>query len=242
VSAEVPDVDPAVLRAEIEAPAPPEEEPPAEPISPRLEPVPEPTPPAERIEEPPAERVEEPPAAQVEPSEPPKEAEPSEPAPPPVSVEPAPPPVSVEPIGEPVPASPVLAIPELRLCRRVQGFGRFEAIDGEGLRPGQVVVLYCEMAGVRYEPHGEEFRSVIEAAVAIMPESSDAVLWQRTLGAAEDLCHRPRQDYYVNYRLTLPDAATLPPGPYRLRLTQRDRLAGTEAERVVSFRVSEPAR
>ena len=83
---------------------------------------------------------------------------------------------------------------------------------------------------------------MIEATVAVLPEASDAVLWQRALGVAEDVCRRPRQDYYVNFRLSLPDATTLPPGAYRLRLTQRDRLAGTEATRDLSFQVSEPTR
>ena len=67
----------------------------------------------------------------------------------------------------------------------------------------------------------------------------DRVLWSQSLGTAEDVCRRRRRDYYVNYRLTLPDAATLPPGTYRLQIQQRDAYAGAEATGEITLTIAE---
>ena len=45
-----------------------------------------------------------------------------------------------------------LGITELRLCRKVLGFGAFEQLDGSMVKPGQPVILYCELSGLRTRP------------------------------------------------------------------------------------------
>lgn len=159
----------------------------------------------------------------------------------PEAAPPSAPPPDVSPPPEQNPPAPLLTIADLRLCRRVSGFGKFELVEGP-LSNGQVFVLYCELAGVRYEPDGESFRSEIEAAIELRSEADGQRTWSQSLGRAEDRCRRPRQDFYVNYRLTLPGANDLPPGRYRLVLTQRDRLAEVEAVSETSITVATPAR
>jgi hypothetical protein len=159
-------------------------------------------------------------------------AEPSpEPAEPPPAASDAEPPTTV----------PELGIAELRLCRKVLGFGRFEPADRDAFRPGGPVLIYCEMAGLSYQPCDEagepSFRSVLESTIEIRPEDGEEPVWRQHLGTAEDLCRRPRRDYYVNYRVTLPDAATLPPGTYHLRLIQKDTLTGATASRALTLRI-----
>lgn len=124
-----------------------------------------------------------------------------------------------------------LRVGTLALCRKVQGFGQYEPIAEPSCRAGQTVVLYCELEGLRYEPGAGNglLRSRLESTVVLRADEGDRVLWSQSLGTAEDICRRRRRDYYVNYRLTLPDAATLAPGTYRLQIQQRDAIAGTEA-------------
>jgi hypothetical protein len=239
VTADVPAADPQVVRAAVVEPEPADPLP--GPIRPRLEPVPEASDPAEPGPGPPPEpAIEQPPTEETTSTASPVQEAPEESQP--VPEESADEVRSEEPIVATSPPPMPLSIEALRLCRRVLGFGRFEAIDDDVLRPGQVVVLYCEMAGLQYVADGAGFRSELEAIVEIRSAPRDAALWQRPLGVAKDACPKPRQDYYVNFRLVLPDAATLPPGEYRLRLTQRDRLSGAEATREMSFRVGEPFR
>ena len=113
-----------------------------------------------------------------------------------------------------------LRISDLQVCRKVLGFGHYETIDPTALKAGQPLIVYCEMAGLRYNADDHGYRSRLASRVELVARKADRPVWMQDLGTAEDVCRRRRRDYYVNYRLTLP--ATLHPGPYDLRLTQTD--------------------
>lgn len=117
-----------------------------------------------------------------------------------------------------------LEINELRLCQKVSGFGGFEPMDASACRAGQTVIVYCEITGIRFMQFGDAFHSRLASRVEILPAEGQDPVWKQSLGSAEDVCRRRRRDYFVNYRLTLPDH--LPPGTYTLRLTQDDEIAG----------------
>jgi hypothetical protein len=128
-----------------------------------------------------------------------------------------------------------LEISDMRLCKKVLGFASYLPLEAQHLVPSQTVLVYCEMAGLRYEPHDGQFRSRLESRVEIVPETGGDPVWQQSLGSADDLCRRRRRDYYVNYRLTLP--ASLPSGTYQFRLVQKDLLAQREASKAVRIAV-----
>jgi len=117
-----------------------------------------------------------------------------------------------------------LGISDLRLCRRVFGFGSFEPLANERIKAGQHLLVYCELTGVQYDMREADFVSRISSRVEIKAAQGGPVLWKRELGDAEDVCRRRRRDYYVNYRVELPKS--LGPGSYRLRLLQTDLVAG----------------
>ncbi len=48
-----------------------------------------------------------------------------------------------------------LGISELRLCRKVLGFGAFEPLEDPKLKPGQSILIYCEPTGLRFETRGD---------------------------------------------------------------------------------------
>lgn len=120
-----------------------------------------------------------------------------------------------------------LEVTALQLCRRVNGFGSFEPIDPASCKPGQAVIVYCEMSGLRYSAAGGVFHSRLSSRVELTASAGGNVVWSDDLGVAEDLCRRRRRDYYVNYRLVIPDQ--IPPGTYQLNLVQSDELAGRSA-------------
>jgi hypothetical protein len=117
-----------------------------------------------------------------------------------------------------------LEILELRLCRKVNGFGSFEPLEPAACKPGQSLIVYCEISGLRYGQSGEFFRSRVLSQVELVPAQGGEAVWKQVLGTAEDLCRRRRRDFFINYRIALPD--NLPAGTYDLRLTQTDELAG----------------
>jgi hypothetical protein len=128
-----------------------------------------------------------------------------------------------------------LQITALIFCRKINGFGHFEALDSPSVRPGHALLVYCEMNGLKYEPDKDTFRSRLESKVEIVPSEGGEAVWSEALGTAEDVCRRRRRDYFVNYRIVVP--ARLAAGSYALRLSQTDLIAGRSVSASVPFSV-----
>ncbi len=128
-----------------------------------------------------------------------------------------------------------LEIADLKPCRMVHGFGNIEPLDPAVRKPGQSVVLYSEINGLAYEPAGPAFRSRIDGKVELIREGSDTPAWSHALPTVEDSCRKRRRDYFIGHKFTLPD--DLPPGNYRLRLTQKDLVADHVATRETAIAI-----
>jgi hypothetical protein len=154
--------------------------------------------------------------------------------------------VHAGPAAEDAEKQPSLGITEIRLCRKIRGFGSFEPIEDPSLQAGRQVLLYCEPTGVEYEPVEDAFRSRVSGRVDLIApddgtpksannaakgKSRESVVWTTELADAEDRCRRPRHDYFVGCRLTIP--STIAAGSYRLRLTLTDRVADCEVSTTI---------
>jgi hypothetical protein len=126
-------------------------------------------------------------------------------------------------------------ITELRLCRKVKGFGDYEPLEPGSCRAGHGVIIYSEMAGVGHQGEGPLFHSRIASRVEILAAGGNDPLWTQPLGTADDYCRRRRRDFCVNYRITLPD--TLAPGAYQLRLLQEDLVTNRSVTRAVPLAI-----
>jgi hypothetical protein len=123
-----------------------------------------------------------------------------------------------------------LSIGKLCLCRKILGFGSFEPRGESRVKAGQQILLYCEMTGMQYEPKDASFVSRLSSNIEIGSIEKDTFQWARQFGPEDDVCASRRHDFFVNYKFSVP--TTLPPGSYRLRLTQTDLVANrsTSAE------------
>ncbi len=130
-----------------------------------------------------------------------------------------------------------LAVTQVRLCRKVVGFGSFEPLDRGAVKPGRPVILYCEMTGMRYETKDDRYVSRLFSRVELFSTRDRTKVWEQSLGEAEDQCRNRRRDYYVNYRICLPPSVA--PGEYRLRVSQTDLIARQTASAELALKVSE---
>ncbi len=128
-----------------------------------------------------------------------------------------------------------IQITALNFCRKIDGFGHYDPVESPAVRPGQPLLVYCEMAGLRYESDDSGFRSRLSSQVEVLPAGGGKVVWSEALGTAEDQCRRRRRDYFVNYRLVVP--ARLAPGSYSLRLSQTDLVSNRSVTAAVPFSV-----
>ena len=76
------------------------------------------------------------------------------------------------------------------------------------------MIVYCELAGLRYAAEGAVFPARIRSRIEVAAEGGREPVWKHDLGTSSDVCRRRRRDFYVNYRVTVPEA--LPPGTYEL--------------------------
>ena len=148
---------------------------------------------------------------------------------------PSPAPASAEPEAD---RDRSLAIVELVLCRRVEGFGSYEPAAPAEIAPGRRLTLYWEVEGLEAVEVKGRFRTRLASTVEILGPDGGPSLWSQALPTAEDECRHLRKDYYVNAWITPP--ATLSPGPYRLRMTLNDLVAGTAVTREVGVELAAP--
>ena len=128
-----------------------------------------------------------------------------------------------------------LGISDLRLCRKVFGFGSFEPLADERVKVGQRLLVYCELTGMQYEARDAGFVSRISSRVEVKPARGGSPLGARAR-RRRGLCRRRRRDYYVNYRVDLPK--TLGPGSYRLRFLQTDLVAGSSTTTEIPLEIT----
>lgn len=129
-----------------------------------------------------------------------------------------------------------LEIVDLRLCSKVDRFGDFEPYEPPVRKAGQIVVVYCEVDGLRYETTSAGFRTRLAAQVEVIPDGGGPPVLVRSLPIAEETCRRRRRDYYIAYRLVLP--RPIAPGDYKLRITERDLIADRSAAREVGLAIA----
>jgi hypothetical protein len=93
------------------------------------------------------------------------------------------------------------------------------------------------MTGLKYEPQETGYASMLSSRVELRPIDRDTVLWAQELGIAQDFCLRKRIDYYVSYRLRIPQS--LPPGSHRLRIVQTDLVTSRSASAEVPLTIAQ---
>lgn len=123
----------------------------------------------------------------------------------------------------------------VRLCREVHNFAHVEPFpDRHEFRPGDIVYLYMELANFSCVPDPKGGYTVTLASSLELKDSSGGVVWRADPKEAADHVSTPPQDYYRNFRLSVPNVA---PGTYTLAVKTTDRPTGREATKAIEMRV-----
>jgi hypothetical protein len=123
----------------------------------------------------------------------------------------------------------------VRLCREVHNFAHVEPFpDRHAFRAGDIVYLYMELANFSCVPDPAGGYTVTLASSLELKDAGGTVVWRADPKDVPDKVSSPPQDYYRNFRLTIPD---VPPGSYTLAVKSVDRPTGREVHRAVELRV-----
>lgn len=131
-------------------------------------------------------------------------------------------------------------VKHVALCRKVATFGSYEEMSANELVSGRSIqtIVYAEIENLRpiAEPGGA-FETKLSTRLEIMTADGKS-MWHREEPEVIDRCRRPRRDFFVAQRITLPP--TLPVGDYVLKFSIEDKTSGRVAESTVPFVLLSP--
>jgi hypothetical protein len=123
----------------------------------------------------------------------------------------------------------------VRLCREVHNFAHVEPFpDRHSFRPDDIVYLYMELANFTCAPDQGGGYTITLASSLELKDASGNVVWRAEPKDVPDKVSSPPQDYYRNFRLSVPN---VPAGTYTLAIKTTDRPTGRAVEKSVELRV-----
>jgi hypothetical protein len=117
-------------------------------------------------------------------------------------------------------AASKLELRNLVFCERVDHFGWYGEFPRKEFQPKQQVILYTEVENFTAEHKGPAgYETELQGSYDIL-DSSGQIVASRQLQLDKEICRNYRRDYFLAYRIYMPD--NIPPGRYRLELTVED--------------------
>lgn len=130
-------------------------------------------------------------------------------------------------------ASP-LELQNLEFIQSVDSFGQFKPFPSHDFQAKQEVLLYVEVDNFSSKDVGGQFETVLQSSYEIYDQGGRRID-ARHFPEVKDLCRVRRRDFYVPYRIYMPD--DISPGTYRLELTVRDPSADKFGQSSIEFRI-----
>ncbi len=119
-------------------------------------------------------------------------------------------------------------------CSEVMSYGDYRRFKSTSFRPGAEVVLYVEIENFVSEPVGNRFETELQGDYAILDAGGRRVS-SKVLPLDKQQCDNRRRDYFIAYRLWLPQ--DIPSGGYSLVLTIEDVKGNKSNQATVDFRI-----
>jgi hypothetical protein len=130
-----------------------------------------------------------------------------------------------------------LSVPTVALCKRVDGFGKYEPVDPVRFPAGRenATIVYCEIEN--FESHMNEKRlwqTQLTQQVTLFTETG-MLVWSDKTRPVTDECRNRRHDFFLYDLVKLPGNLTI--GRYLLKVSIEDRLAHRVAEATVPVEI-----
>ncbi|PHS00003.1 MAG: hypothetical protein COA78_24350 [Blastopirellula sp.] len=128
-----------------------------------------------------------------------------------------------------------LDVHNLHFIESVESYGRFKEFPNTQFKPNQEVLLYAEIDNLTATQVDGEFHSTLLSTYEIFDKAGQRIDY-RKFPEVKDTCSTQRRDFYVPYRLYIPENLT--PGDYVLELTVRDVDSNKFGEASIDFTVT----
>ena len=133
-----------------------------------------------------------------------------------------------------------LELGEIRFCQTIDDFGNYTPLPVNRYRPGDQALLYTELRNF-IATRGDDGLYRVRLNMVLSLEQPDGTsVWQETISDIEDLCRRPRQDFFLTTKIPLP--RNIAPGKYILKATFEDAAARKQAGARLELEIVAPGR
>jgi hypothetical protein len=112
-----------------------------------------------------------------------------------------------------------LEVRSVAFCTEVERYGVLTKFPKYQFTPDQEVLLYCELENVAAEQVRDGFETQLQGSYEIV-DSQGRIIAEQILPMEPDICQNHRRDYFIVYKIYLPQQIS--PGAYKLRLTVED--------------------
>ena len=112
-----------------------------------------------------------------------------------------------------------LDVRSLAFCTKVVWYGQIKEFNDNRFKPGQQVLLYCEIDNFTVNRSSEGYETHLQGSYNIYDAENNKVFSQ-VLPADKQVSRNYMRDYFIAYLMYLPQQLT--PGKYRLELTMED--------------------
>ncbi len=123
-----------------------------------------------------------------------------------------------------------------QFCTRVDGYGAYTKFKEEVFKPSQDVVLYVELENFRSESADGGYRTALSSRYRIL-DSQGRQVTEHEFPAIEEVCQNRRRDYYVSFRVQMPNRVY--DGRHTLQLTVEDTLGKKVGQTSIEFAIKE---
>jgi hypothetical protein len=131
-----------------------------------------------------------------------------------------------------------LGLGTVRFCQSIEDFGSYVPLAVNRFRPGQQALLYSELENFASEKGADDLYRVRLNMVLSLERPDGTAVWQETINGIEDVCRRPRRDFFLTTRIPMPQ--DVKPGPYALKVTFEDATAGKQAGAQLDVEIAAP--
>jgi hypothetical protein len=127
-----------------------------------------------------------------------------------------------------------LEIKNATFCTDVQSYGVISKFPNAHFRPSQELLLYCELDNFVAEPVKEGFETQLQGSYEILDAEGRRVT-DVLLPVDSDVCRHQRRDYFIAYRIYMPQQ--IAKGRYQLRLTIEDMKGRKFGQSTLDFQI-----
>lgn len=131
-----------------------------------------------------------------------------------------------------------LEVNNVAFCTNVDGFGMVQKFSKNRFDPDQEVLLYCELDNFHsVEIEGKGFETQLQGSYEIV-DSNGRRIADQLLPMDSNLCRNRRRDYFIAYRMYMPQK--IDAGKYELRLIVEDLKGRKFGQASVPFEIAHP--